>query len=50
MLMPRKSKHRKQFRGRRAGYAKGQLESTFNLLTACADGIDEAQDRDVRCR
>lgn len=24
-------------------YAKGQLESTFNLLTACADGIDEAQ-------
>ena len=24
MLMPRKTKHRKQFRGRRAGYAKGQ--------------------------
>jgi large subunit ribosomal protein L16 len=26
MLMPRKTKHRKQFRGRRAGYAKGQLQ------------------------
>ena len=26
MLMPRKTKHRKQFRGRRAGYAKGQLD------------------------
>ena len=24
MLMPRKTKHRKQFRGRRAGFAKGQ--------------------------
>jgi len=29
MLMPRKSKHRKQFRGRRAGYAKGQLDVQF---------------------
>jgi large subunit ribosomal protein L16 len=29
MLMPRKSKHRKQFRGRRAGYAKGQLEVQY---------------------
>src|SRR4026209_3036017 len=26
MLMPRKTKHRKQFRGRRAGYAKGQTD------------------------
>jgi large subunit ribosomal protein L16 len=29
MLMPRKTKHRKQFRGRRAGFAKGQLEVQF---------------------
>jgi large subunit ribosomal protein L16 len=29
MLMPRKTKHRKQFRGRRAGYAKGQLEVQY---------------------
>ena len=29
MLMPRKSKHRKQFRGRRAGYAKGQLDVQY---------------------
>ena len=29
MLMPRKSKHRKQFRGRRAGFAKGQTEVQY---------------------
>ena len=29
MLMPRKTKHRKQFRGRRAGFAKGQLDVQF---------------------
>ena len=29
MLMPRKSKHRKQFRGRRRGHAKGQLDVQF---------------------
>jgi large subunit ribosomal protein L16 len=29
MLMPRKSKHRKQFRGRRAGTAKGQTTVQF---------------------
>ena len=29
MLMPRKTKHRKQFRGRRAGFAKGQLNVQF---------------------
>jgi large subunit ribosomal protein L16 len=29
MLMPRKTKHRKQFRGRRAGYAKGQLHVQY---------------------
>ena len=29
MLMPRKTKHRKQFRGRRAGYAKGQQQVHF---------------------
>ena len=29
MLMPRKTKHRKQFRGRRAGVAKGQLEVQY---------------------
>ena len=29
MLMPRKTKHRKQFRGRRAGYAKGQLDVQY---------------------
>jgi large subunit ribosomal protein L16 len=29
MLMPRKSKHRKQFRGRRAGLAKGQTMVQF---------------------
>ena len=29
MLLPRKTKHRKQFRGRRAGFAKGQLEVQF---------------------
>jgi len=29
MLMPRKSKHRKQFRGRRAGTAKGQTAVQF---------------------
>ena len=29
MLMPRKTKHRKQFRGRRAGYAKGQTNVQY---------------------
>ena len=29
MLLPRKTKHRKQFRGRRTGYAKGQLDVQF---------------------
>ena len=29
MLMPRKTKHRKQFRGRRAGCAKGQLDVQY---------------------
>ena len=29
MLMPRKTKHRKQFRGRRAGTAKGQLDVQY---------------------
>ncbi|MFN8223466.1 MAG: 50S ribosomal protein L16 [Gaiellales bacterium] len=29
MLMPRKTKHRKQFRGRRAGAAKGQTTVQF---------------------
>ncbi|HET6600631.1 MAG TPA: 50S ribosomal protein L16 [Gaiella sp.] len=29
MLMPRKTKHRKQFRGRRAGYAKGQTDVQY---------------------
>ena len=29
MLMPRKTKHRKQFRGRRAGFAKGQLDVQY---------------------
>ncbi|MGL6279469.1 MAG: 50S ribosomal protein L16 [Gaiella sp.] len=29
MLLPRKSKHRKQFRGRRAGMAKGQTTVQF---------------------
>jgi large subunit ribosomal protein L16 len=29
MLMPRKTKHRKQFRGRRAGFAKGQTEVQY---------------------
>jgi large subunit ribosomal protein L16 len=29
MLMPRKTKHRKQFRGRRAGVAKGQLDVQY---------------------
>ena len=29
MLMPRRVKHRKQFRGRRAGVAKGQLDVQF---------------------
>ena len=29
MLLPRKSKHRKQFRGRRRGYAKGQVDVQF---------------------
>ena len=29
MLMPRKSKHRKQFRGRRAGLAKGKTTVQF---------------------
>jgi large subunit ribosomal protein L16 len=29
MLMPRKVKHRKQFRGRRQGYAKGQTAVQF---------------------
>ena len=29
MLLPRKTKHRKQFRGRRAGFAKGQLNVQF---------------------
>ncbi len=29
MLMPRKTKHRKQFRGRRAGFAKGQTDVQY---------------------
>jgi len=29
MLMPRKTKHRKQFRGRRAGFTKGQVDVQF---------------------
>jgi large subunit ribosomal protein L16 len=29
MLMPRKTKHRKQFRGRRAGLAKGQSDVQY---------------------
>jgi large subunit ribosomal protein L16 len=29
MLLPRKTKHRKQFRGRRRGYAKGQTTVQF---------------------
>src|SRR4029079_17201520 len=29
MLMPRKTKHRKQCRGRRAGHAKGQLDVQY---------------------
>ena len=29
MLLPKKTKHRKQFRGRRAGYAKGQTEVQY---------------------
>ncbi len=29
MLMPRKTKHRRQFRGRRAGFAKGQTEVQY---------------------
>ena len=29
MLMPKKTKHRKQFRGRRAGYAKGQTDVQY---------------------
>jgi len=29
MLMPRKTKHRKQFRGRRAGHANGQLDVQY---------------------
>ncbi len=29
MLMPRKTKYRKQFRGRRAGHAKGQLDVQY---------------------
>ncbi len=29
MLMPRKTKHRKQFRGRRRGYAKGQTDVQY---------------------
>jgi large subunit ribosomal protein L16 len=29
MLMPRKTKYRKQFRGRRAGYAKGQTDVQY---------------------
>jgi large subunit ribosomal protein L16 len=29
MLMPRKTKHRKQFRGRRAGVAKGQTDVQY---------------------
>src|SRR4029078_1050719 len=29
MLMPRKTKHRKQFRGRRAGHAQGQLDVQY---------------------
>jgi len=29
MLMPRKTKHRKRFRGRRAGHAKGQLDVQY---------------------
>ena len=31
MLMPRKTKHRKQFRGRRAGYAKGQTDVQYGV-------------------
>ena len=29
MLLPRRTKHRKQFRGRRAGHAKGQLDVQY---------------------
>ena len=29
MLMPRKTKHRKQFRGRRRGFAKGQTDVQY---------------------
>ena len=29
MLMPQKTKHRKQFRGRRAGFAKGQTDVQY---------------------
>ena len=29
MLLPRRTKHRKQFRGRRAGYAKGQTDVQY---------------------
>src|SRR5687768_9301555 len=29
MLLPKKTKHRKQFRGRRAGFAKGQTEVQY---------------------
>ncbi len=29
MVMPRKTKHRRQFRGRRAGFAKGQTEVQY---------------------
>jgi large subunit ribosomal protein L16 len=29
MLMPKKTKHRKQFRGRRAGFAKGQTDVQY---------------------
>ena len=29
MLMPRKTKHRKQFRGRRAGHSTGQLDVQY---------------------
>ena len=29
MLMPRKTKHRKQFRGRRAGHSTGQLDEQY---------------------
>jgi len=37
MLQPKKSKYRKQFRGRRKGYAKGGLEVSFGDYGLQAD-------------